>query len=105
ARSPELGYLVTQAIVLGAVEVEKPSLPELPEAGPDAPAAASKGTREVRWGSDKATTDILEQEHLQPGNVIAGPAIVESPSSTFAIPPGRSASLDEHLIFHLEVTP
>ena len=29
ARSPELGYLVTQAIVHGSVEVEKPALPEL----------------------------------------------------------------------------
>ena len=29
ARSPELGYLVTHAIVLGTVEVEKPALPEL----------------------------------------------------------------------------
>src|SRR5439155_21127716 len=31
ARSPELGYLVTQAIVLGSVPVEKPALPELDE--------------------------------------------------------------------------
>src|SRR5918998_2976860 len=29
ARSPELGYLVTQAIVHGSVEVEKPALPTL----------------------------------------------------------------------------
>src|ERR671935_140009 len=33
ARSPGLGYLVTQAIVLGRVPVEKPALPELEDRG------------------------------------------------------------------------
>jgi N-methylhydantoinase A/acetone carboxylase beta subunit len=101
ARSPELGYLITQAIVLGTAEVEKPVLPDLPDAGEQVPAAASKGTREVRWGRDVATTEILEQDRLGPGNSIEGPAIVESPSSTFAVPPGRRARLDRHLIYHL----
>ena len=47
ARSPELGYLVTQAIVHGSVEVEKPALPDLGEQEGTPPA---KGTRRVRWG-------------------------------------------------------
>jgi acetone carboxylase beta subunit len=32
---------------------------------------------------------------------VTGPAIIESPSATFAIPPGRAARLDAHRIFHL----
>ena len=49
ARSPELGYLVTQAIVHGSVEVEKPALPDLGERDGTPP---TKGTRRVRWGDD-----------------------------------------------------
>ncbi len=33
ARSPELGYLVTQAAVLGSANVEKPVLPDREERG------------------------------------------------------------------------
>lgn len=101
ARSPELGYVITQAVVLGMTPVEKPRLPDIPPAGPTPAARASKGTREVRWSEDTATTEILELEHLMPGNVIPGPAIVEHSATTFAIPPGATATLDRHLIFHL----
>src|SRR6266851_7192721 len=94
ARSPELGYLITQAIVLGSVPVEKPALPDLELAGDSVVAAASKGTRQVRWSAESLSTEILEQDRLVPGNVVSGPAIVESPASTFAIPPGRHARLD-----------
>jgi acetone carboxylase beta subunit len=41
---------------------------------------------------------------VRAGQEIAGPAIVESPADTFAIPPGRSARLDRHRIFHLSNT-
>jgi acetone carboxylase beta subunit len=98
ARSPELGYLVTQAIVHGSVEVEKPVLPDLGERDGT---PAIKGTRRVRWGDDHADTDIYELDQVEAGNTITGPAIVESVATTFAIPPGRGARLDRHQIFHL----
>jgi acetone carboxylase beta subunit len=98
ARSPELGYLVTQAIVHGSVEVEKPVLPDLSERDGTPPA---KGTRRVRWGDDYAGTDIYELDQVEAGNSITGPAVVESVATTFAIPPGRRARLDRHQIFHL----
>ena len=101
ASSPELGWVITQAIVLGMTPVEKPALPDLHDAGPAPTAAASKGTRTVRWADGPATTEILSLDHLAPGNVIPGPAIVEHSATTFAIPPGRTAALDRHLIFHL----
>jgi acetone carboxylase beta subunit len=104
ASSPELGYVVTQAIVLGSVAAEKPSLPELELADEAPPFDASKGSRQVRWGTEPAQTEILQLERLRAGNVIPGPAIIESPATTFAIPPGRRARLDGHLIFHLEAT-
>src|SRR5438552_3327902 len=74
ARSPELGYLVTQAIVLGSVEVERPALPDFAERDGRPP---TKGTRRVRWSEDYAQTDLYELAEVEAGNAIEGPAIVE----------------------------
>jgi acetone carboxylase beta subunit len=100
ARSPELGYLVTQAIVLGRVAVEKPALPEeSPVAGrrPLGP----KGSRPVWWNDGFVDTPIHDLEAVHAGETIEGPAVLESQATTFAIPPGRKAELDTHQIFHL----
>jgi len=98
ARSPELGYLITQAIVMGSVEVEQPALPELAE-GEGAP--APKETRKVHWGDGFVETDVFQLENVRAGNTIDGPAVLESPATTFTVPPGRSATLDKNQIFHL----
>jgi N-methylhydantoinase A/acetone carboxylase beta subunit len=102
ARSPEFGYLVTHAIVHGTVDVEKPALPQLPEAPGKPPV---KAVRPVHWGRASrdqfVETEIFQLESVQAGNSIHGPAIVEHSATTFAIPPGRRARLDGHQIFHL----
>ena len=46
-------------------------------------------------------TEIFQLESVRAGNAIDGPAIVEHSATTFAIPPGRRATLDAHHIFHL----
>lgn len=99
ARSPELGYLVTNVIVTGAVEVEKPALPDEREVDG---APQPKGRRPVWWADEWTETSIFEQADVGAGHVVSGPAIIESPADTFAIPPGRSARLDRNRIFHLE---
>ena len=99
ASSPELGYLITQAIVLGSVGVEKPALPELPETSDVRP--QTSGTRDVWWSDGFASTEIFSLEAVQAGQVVEGPAVLESPATTFAIPPGRKATLDSNQIFHL----
>ncbi len=99
ARSPELGYLVTNVIVTGAVEVEKPALPDEEEV---AGAPEPKERRPVWWKGDWADTPIFEQGEVRAGHAVEGPAIIESPADTLAIPPGRTARLDRNRIFHLE---
>jgi N-methylhydantoinase A/oxoprolinase/acetone carboxylase beta subunit len=86
-------------IVTGAAEVEKPALPDETEAtgSPEA-----KGERRVWWRDGWAQTPIYEQDTIRSGHEIAGPAVIESPADTFAIPPGRLARLDTRRIFHLE---
>ena len=99
ARSPELGYLVTQAIVLGRTEVEKPALPdEAPVAGRQ---SAPNDRRPVWWKDGWADSDVYELEAVAPEQTIEGPAVLESAATTFTIPPGRRATLDRHRIFHL----
>jgi N-methylhydantoinase A/oxoprolinase/acetone carboxylase beta subunit len=99
ASSPELGYLVAQAIVTGSVPIEKPTLPSLPtESGAPDP----KAKRAVWWADAFTDTDIYEMDDVRPGHTIEGPAVLEAESTTFAIPPDRRAWLDEHRIFHLE---
>lgn len=101
ARSPELGYQVTLAIMTGVVDVEKPALPLDEVAGASPVKAAKKLTRKVFWHDDWIDADVYEMDLLQAGNVISGLAIVEAPSTTFVVPPHCSAELDIHRIFHL----
>ncbi|MDE3069332.1 MAG: hydantoinase/oxoprolinase family protein [Acidobacteriota bacterium] len=102
ARSPEFGYLVTHAIVHGTVDVEKPALPQAAE-HEGAPQPSDR--RPVHWGraSEDEFTDtaVYRLEEVLAGHTITGPAIVEHSATTFAIPPGRTARLDKHHIFHL----
>jgi N-methylhydantoinase A/oxoprolinase/acetone carboxylase beta subunit len=101
ARSPELGFLITHAIVTGSVPVETPALPDQ---DPVEGAPPEKDRRPVHWGEGPAETAIHELAEVRTGHEIAGPAIVESVATTFAIPPGRSARLDRHQIFHLSAS-
>jgi acetone carboxylase, beta subunit len=101
ARSPELGYLVTHAIVTGRAEVEKPALPELEEVGGS---PEPKAERPVWWQNGFADTAIYELDEIRAGQSVDGPAIVESVATTFVIPPGRAARLDPQQIFHLSAS-
>ena len=99
ASSPELGYLVAQAIVKGSVPVEQPRLPELDSESGKPPA---KESRQVWWDKGWVDTPIYEMDDVGNGQTIEGPAVLEAESTTFPIPPDRRAWLDEHGIFHLE---
>jgi N-methylhydantoinase A/oxoprolinase/acetone carboxylase beta subunit len=101
ASSPELGYLVAQAFVKGKVDIEKPSLPT---ARPTTGSPPVSATRVVYWTNGFVETPIIDMTDVQPGHVVDGPAILEAESTTFAVPPDRSARLDEHRIFHLTTT-
>lgn len=101
AKSPELGYLITQAVVRGAVDVEKPKLPHREVSSGSPPV---KHTRPVNWGQSFGTveTDVYEMDDVVNGHSIEGPAVIEAPSTTFTIPPDRRAWIDQNDIFHLE---
>ena len=101
ARSPELGYSVTGAIMRGIVPISKPKIPKEALEGATPPAAAFIGTRKFyrkkRWVDAK----LFKMESLRPGNRIMGPAIIESDATTFVVPDGFETFLDGHRLFHL----
>jgi N-methylhydantoinase A/acetone carboxylase beta subunit len=103
ARSPELGYLFTTAVMAGSVEVEKPVLPQAALNGPEPGGDARKPPRRVFWRGGWHEAAVFEMGALRSGNRIFGPAVIESPSSTLMVPPGRVVALDEHRIFHMNV--
>ncbi len=101
ARTPQFGYSFASVFMKGTTEIEKPELPTEPLAEATDWEVARKDEREMYWGRKWYTAAILDLEKVRAGNVITGPAIVESPSSTMVVPPGRTARLDEHRIFHI----
>ncbi|MBB2929036.1 hydantoinase/oxoprolinase family protein [Paraburkholderia silvatlantica] len=102
ARSPELGFSVTGAIMRGMVITQKPVLPEDPEAGPTPPEDAKLGTRRLYRHKTWHEATLWKMEALKPGNTIAGPAIIESDATTFVVPLGFATTIDKHRLFHLK---
>ncbi len=102
AKSPELGFSITGAIIRGIVEVAKPRISEEPLQGEKPPFDAYMGQRHVYWKGEWMKADIWEMEKLLPGNKIGAFSILESPATTFVIPPGFETYLDKHRIFHLK---
>ena len=102
ARSPELGYSVTGAIMRGTVPIPKPKIPKDPEGGPEPAEDAKLGTRQFYRKGQWMDAQLYRMERLTPGNRIAGPAIVESDATTFVVPSGFETWLDGHHLFHLK---
>ncbi len=88
--------------------VGKNSLARLPKytpAGKD-PKPAFKNRRPVLFPGvtrDFVSASIYEHGLLRPGNVVEGPAIVEAPSSTIVLPPGKTARVDSYLNVCIEL--
>lgn len=101
ARSPELGFSITGAILRGTVATQKPVLPEDPDAGPVPPEEARLGTRPFYRHKRWVDAVIWRMEALRAGNRITGPAIIESDATTFVVPDGFETTIDKHRLFHL----
>jgi acetone carboxylase, beta subunit len=101
ARSPELGFGITGAIMRGVVTTKKPVVPEEADAGTIPPASASLGTRPFYHNGEWMDAKLYEMEALKAGNHIFGPAVIESPATTFVVPEGFATELDVHRLFHL----
>ena len=61
------------------------------------PEKALKGHREVYWKDGFIRTSIYDQMKLECGNIVIGPAIIESDDTTILIPPGKKYTVDNLL--------
>lgn len=92
--------IITLAIRAEAPTI-KPVLAKFPYKGED-PAAALKGEREVFFDGSFVKTKVYEMDKVEVGNLILGPAIVESWNTTLVVPRGFKVTRDEYLNFVLE---
>lgn len=102
ARSPELGFTITGAIMRGIVPSVKPRIPEEPLGDATPPNEAYRGQRPFYFRGKWVKADIWDMDALKAGNRIEGPAIIEAPATTLVVPPGWSTTLDAHRLFHLK---
>jgi len=55
---------------------------------------ARTGTRKVLWGSRTGEAQVYRWESLEPGNCVAGPAILEGLNTTYFVPENWTMSID-----------
>jgi N-methylhydantoinase A/acetone carboxylase beta subunit len=105
ARSPESGYFVTKAILVGTYATEKPVIPEFELSGEQPSSRAEKGTRRVFEDAGWTDARLYEMAELASGNVVTGPAVIEDAATTFYVPSGYRTVLDRFRVFELQRTP
>lgn len=99
--SPEatfpMGGINVECFYLTAfVETPLPEIKRLESKGTVPPQQALKEPRQAYWGAlgGFKETAVYAHEALEPGNQIAGPALIEARDTTFVIEPGWKFTLD-----------
>lgn len=95
--NPQGGVFVESFILKAIVPTKKITLPRWPLEMSN-PEAALKTVRPVYWPQpgNFILTQIYAFEKLRPGNLVPGPAIIESEYTTMVVPPALTFSIDEH---------
>jgi N-methylhydantoinase A len=93
---PESPLEIMNLRVTAVGAVDKAGLARKPLGAPEA-AAARKGERPVYFEERGGfvSTPVYDRDHLEPGNRIAGPAVVEERITTVVVHPGWTVRVDE----------
>ena len=96
----EAGMEIMAIHVTASVPLARPSLIKRP-LGSSKTDHARKGSRDVYWSEKKAyhVTPIYDGDKLEPGNVIAGPALAELATTTIMVPHDSQLKIDEYGFF------
>jgi N-methylhydantoinase A len=91
----KLGVRVLRVGVEAVGVIEKPVLPATELHGPD-PSAAEEAPRPVYWpeAGKRLSTRVYDGLRLRAGNAMEGPAVIELPGTTIALPLGDRAVID-----------
>ena len=104
ARSPRSGYEIYEVGLVAKAPKIKPRLERHELGGEDASAAIS-AIRPAYFNGHWRDTPRYTWPALRPGNRVDGPAVVDNPTTTLVVPPGRSIRVDEYLTVRIEETP
>jgi acetone carboxylase beta subunit len=102
ARYPGAGVEVFNVGVTTWVSKVKPKLRKYELGSPKPPKTSLKGKREAYFVNRMTPTNVYEMDELGAGNVVPGPAIIESPTTTLVVPPNARAEIDEYKTFKLK---
>jgi len=93
--TPENPMEIMSLRITAVGAVQKTGLYEHPLKGPD-PAKASKGNRKLHFQEAGGFIDVpvYDRDRLLPGNLIAGPAVIEERITTIVVHPGWDARVD-----------
>jgi N-methylhydantoinase A len=100
------GVYIDTFVLKVAVPGQKLQLEQHSLQGTD-PSAADKGSRRAWWPEvdDWVETPVYDRSQLQPGNLIQGPALIESEYTTVVLPLGKQFRMDEYGIGLMEAIP
>ncbi|HVX31545.1 MAG TPA: hydantoinase/oxoprolinase family protein [Solirubrobacterales bacterium] len=81
----------------GSATVRKPTLSRAAESGGEPSERARVAPRTIYWPElgKELETPIFRAEHLVPGDVVEGPAVIEPTVTTIVVRPGQTARVDE----------
>ena len=101
AKHPQAGYQVFELGLTATIPKVKPKLVKRPLEGKNPQKEAIKEERDVYYDGQWYRATIYDMDQIRPGNEIEGIAVVEAPATTFFVPPGRRARMDEWLLLWL----
>lgn len=101
--NPDGGIFINGFILKAIVPTEKFEMARL-DLSPPSAQAALKEERGAYWPEFRAfqATPVYGFERLRPGNVVAGPAIIEAEYTTMVVPPAMKFSIDAYGLGVLE---
>jgi N-methylhydantoinase A len=96
----EAGMEMMAIHITASVPLARPSLIKRSLGSPKTDSAL-KGRRDVYWSEKKSyqLTPIYDGDKLEPGNVIAGPAVAELATTTILVPHESELKIDEYGFF------
>jgi acetone carboxylase beta subunit len=95
AQFPQAGFEVFEIGLVATVNKIKPRLIPRPM-GPSDPTSAQIDIRPAYFGGRWMDAPRFAWNRLDPGHKIPGPAVIEDPTTTFVVPPGREVQIDEY---------
>lgn len=101
AKYPQAGYQIFEVGLVCVADKIKPILKQHELSSPKPSAKAKSGSREAYFDGKFVETAVYDMDELLPGNEVAGPALIEHPTTTVVLPPGRTIKIDKYRTMHL----